>query len=794
MQSSLWQLPRRRPSLYLLLVATLAAAIGLPTAAFSVLYGVLYDPLPYPASERLVMLWTQWEKLMPGNLLVGAANMRDWKAQSQLFEDMAVVRHIANYSLTGDGTPERLIGARATGNLFRVLGVQPILGTTFAEEHNEEAKAYVVVLSERLWKRRFGADPNIVGRKVQLNGFSHTVLGVMPERFRFPNGDFELWAPAVFRKAEFEQRLGLDYLGVGRLRAGVAREAAQSELNAISARLEQQYPINQGMRAAITPMLTEETQAARPVMWLVFGAAGLLMLLGCANIANLMLARGSARQRELSIRAALGASTGRIAWDLCLELAPVLLVAVGAGVLLAGWMIEFAVPMLPAGTPRMENVKLHPAVLLFAVLSACVVAVLTALLPAIHASSRYGRTSVNTRSTTADRSTLRLRDLLVVGQLALATLLLFGAGLLGRSMVKLRDVNPGFRAESALSLQMAIARGRYPKDEQIAQVCDRFVDSVRKVPGVKSAGMVNRLPMSGIQQLGVMEVENGGSEPAKLGSVDWRSATPGYFEAAGIPLLRGRIFQQSDASRTMQVGLIDQQIADRFFAGQDPVGKRMRIGAGAPWIEIVGVVGHIRNESLDQDRRPQVYWLSQQRPQDRMAMIVRVSGKPEDFVHAVSNAIHAVEPDQALYDVRPMEQVVERTLGARKLASILLGGFAGTAILLAAVGLYGVISFLVGQRSREFGIRMALGAQRSAILSVVLVRSLMLAAVGIATGVAIAAGAVRTIVTLLYGVQPFDAATGIVSVAVLVSIVTFAAWAPAWRASRIDPASSLRQD
>jgi putative ABC transport system permease protein len=790
---------RRAPGFTAVAVLTLALGIGASTAIFSVVHGVLLDPLPYAAPGRLVALFTSAPKLGYARANVGAANYRDWRAQNTVFHDIALVRHIANFNLTGDGEPERLFGARVTANLFSVLGVQPLLGRVFPADAEQPGRDRIALLSHSLWTRRFGADPHIVGRTTRLSGEPYLVAGVMPPGFAYPGAEFQLWVPLTVNPEEIRQRLGYDYLAVARLRPGVSLPQAQAEMDAISARLAQQYPErNKDIGCVVVPLLDSAVGPVRTGLYVLLGAVGGLLLIGCANLTNLLLARAAGRTREFTLRVALGAGRRRLIRQLAAEVLPLGFAGGALGLLLAVWGLDLLRPLLPAAMPRLENIRISLPVLAFTAAVSLLTVLLTSLLPAWHASRTDLASALHEDAragTGAARA--RLRDLLVVSEIALTLVLLVGAGLLIRTLGRLRQVDPGFRPEGVLSLHLAVPRSKYTSDALVADFCRRVLERVRALPGVESAGMVNRLPLAGGGQSGSLQFEGTNLPVTELGNVDWRTVTPGYFQAMGIPLLRGRSFTDRDTADSPLVGVIDERIARLVWPGQDPIGKRFRIGLGTftgPWVEIVGVAGHIRHDGLDVDQRPQVYWNYHQRAQDRMALVVRTRLRPLDLAPAVISEIRAVDPDQPVYDVRPMDEVRERSLAQRWLNTVLVTLFAGVSLLLAAVGIYGVIAYSVQRRVREFGVRLALGASPGAVRTLVLRQVGFLTLCGLTLGVGMSLVLTRFLAGLLHEVAPHDPATFAATSAVLACAALAACYLPARRATRIDPMEALRQE
>jgi predicted permease len=776
----------------------LALGIGLSTAIFSVVYGVLLQPLPYPQPDRIVALWSTAPSHGYVYFNVNAVEWLHWRAESRSLEQIALTRPIANFNLTGEGPPQRLQGARSTWNLPQVLGVKPLLGRTSTEDE-DRADAKVAILSYGLWQRQFGRDPDVLGRRIQLNGTPFEVIGVMPPEYRYPSSEFELWTPLYVPPDEVREGLNYQYISVARMKPGVSLKQTQSEIAGIMRRMMRQYPqeyqyAGNDFGALVEPLAASDAAAVRSTLYVLFASAGCLLLIGCMNLGILLLARGSARAREITVRVALGASAGRLRRQMFAELLPVGLAGAAGGVLLAWWMLRILLPWLPANTPRVESIGLHGPVLAFAVIVSLMVVILAGIPPARVASSSQLAQALHRESRTVAGGG-GTRNALVVAQIAVTIVVLFSGALFARSLGALLKVNPGLSAPHVLTMHLAVTRAKYRENAQVSAYYDRILQRVRSVPGVTAAGIVNRLPLSGIAQTGPVEFEDKPGLPKF--ETDWRSATPGYIEAMGIPLLRGRLFTARDRAESPAVGLIDEQLARRVFGNVDPVGRRFRLWAGetlGPWTEIVGVVGHVLNDSLEKDTRPQVYWLEAQRTQDRGALVVKTAGRPETFTEAVVEQIRAEDPDQTVYDVRSMEQWVARNLESRDLTTGLMGLFGAASLLLACLGLYGVVSYSAGLRLREFGIRMALGARPRWVLGMVLRHAAWLAVWGSAAGLVLAWPVGAAIRSLLFGVDRADLVSLAIAPALLIAVAVLAGFGPARRAARTDPAVTLRAE
>jgi predicted permease len=783
---------RKSPGFALAVVATLALGIGATTAVFSVVYGVALRPLPYPQQDQLVTISHNYYASS-----VGVANYLDWRAQNTVFEDVGITKLVSNFNITGDGAPERVLGGRSTAGVFRVLRVSPILGRVFTEEDGPVEDK--VVLSYGLWKRRYAADPAILGKKIQLNGNPYTVLGVMPAEFQYRNREFALWTPLAINPQE--PRTTFDYGCIARLKNGVTLSHAQAEMSEIQSRIGNAYPVIRDLKIQISPMLDNLVGNVRTPLYFLMGAVLCLLLIGCTNLANLFVARSMTRRQELVVRAALGARKGRLILQSIMEVAP--LVALGGifGLLLTRWMLSFLIPLLPSTMPRLEAIRIDWQVLAFAVAVLFATAIGTGIWPALQVMHWNINEAFREsgRATTAGSRASQLRSTLVVCQIAAVVVLMVVSALLIRSFVALRNVDPGFRSDNILSVHFALSE-KYATNPKFGQYLKRLQERVSALPGVISVGMVNRLPLAGQNQTGMLEFEGttlmrteaGASD---TGSLDWRTATPDYFRTLGIPLIEGRFFQESDTAERPRVGIIDERLSRLVWPNQSAIGKRFRFpGAGLAWTEVVGVVGHIRHDGLGIDQRPQVYWSYQQRSQPRMALAVRTNQDPKRLAAGVIAAFHEIDPEQPVYDVLPMDEVVERSLSPQWLNTALLTLFASVALVLATVGVYGVLSYSVGLRTREIGIRMALGSRSSEVIWMVLRHGGLLAGVGILIGLGGALLLSGILATLVYQITTRDVLSFISAPLVLFIVALAASYIPARRAAAVDPMSILRME
>ena len=790
------RLLRRAPGFAATCVLIVALGVGATTTIFSVTYGVLLRPLPYPDAERLVALWS-WPPNATQRLRVNPADQRELRSSNRVFEDIALANAPQNFNLIGSGEPERLVAARLSSNLLSVLRISPVLGRAFTPQEEQTGNDRVVLLGDGLWRRRFGADSSIVGRTINLSGNQYEVVGVMPSDFRFPEREHQLWIPLTINPRLLARQIaGYDHLAVARLKPGVTIEQAQREINAFSARLETEYPTtNRGVRLEVLPLPEESTRAIRPALYVMLAAVFCLLSIACLNLASLLGTRAAGRTREFAVRLALGASRGRLTVQALAEVAPVLALGGIAGVAAARFALDSFVPVAPAALPRLEAIDLNGAVLAFSMLILVLTGLVAGMLPAMHAwRANVPAATIGTRSDTGSRAQARARAALVVVQLALTLPLLVGATALARTVAALISVDPGFRTENVLRLHMAIPRTKYQNDEQIAAFYRRIVDQVAALPDVVATAMVNRLPLTANNM--VMSVEFEGT-PGSPVAVQSRSITPDYFRTMSIPIREGRVFAESDSAKAPLVGVIDERLARTLWPGQSPVGKRFRVtlpGLQPASGEIVGVVGNIRHQGLDSDDDRQFYFNYQQFTDGRIALVVRARSNARAIAPAVMQAIRTLDPEQPVYDVSTMDDVLARSTSERRLNMAIIAGFALSALLLAGVGLYGVIAYGVTQRLREFGVRMALGARPSDVSRMVLRKGSMLAVLGAVLGFGGAIALLRAMRSLLYGVSAFDPLTLVVAAGLLLSVALAASYFPARRAARVDPAYALRSE
>ncbi len=788
----------RSPGFTAVAVLTLALGIGANTALFSVVNAVLLRPLPYQQPDRIVTLWQENQKL--GTLEeVSPPNFLDWQERSRSFEAMALIQPYG-LDYAGDGEPESLRASLVTEGFFRALGVNPLVGRPFSPQEYQPGSSNVVVLSYGLWQRKFGGDPAIVGRVLRLDERPHTVVGVMPPEFQFPPKQ-EIWAPQVLTEQDRQLRGPNYYTTIARLQPGATLEQAQAEMRAIGTQLAREYPrTNAGFTVGVVPLADHLVGEVRPALLVLLAAVGFVLLIACANVANLLIARGAERQAEFAVRAALGAGRWRLIRQMITE--SVLLAFMGAtgGILLAFWGIDLIRALGPSDFPRLDKVGLDATVLGFTLGLSMLTALGFGLAPGWLLSALGSRQSLKESRRTASGGTTSsmVRRGLVVAQVALALVMLIGAGLLARSFLELLNVELGFQSARVLALQVFVYGNKYPSNSERLQFLESTLERLSALPGVEAAGATSFLPFVEAQiDIDSKYTIGGHPVPAEeeAPTVNVTIVTPGYFHALQIPLLRGRVFSASDTTDAEPVLLINEELARRHWPAGDPVGQEMtlRFGGSKPR-RIVGVVGSVRHNGLQGAPLPEAFLPLRQNPFGSMTLLVRGAENPQALLPAVKSQVWAVDREMAIWSVAPMDQLISDSVAGRRFQLLLFGVLAALALVLATVGIYGVISLLTAQRTHEIGVRMALGAQPGKILGLVLRQGMTLAMLGIALGVAGALALTRFLSSFLFGVTPTDLLTftGVTLVLAIVALV--ASWVPARRAARVDPMVALRYE
>jgi predicted permease len=787
-------------------VLTLALGVGANTAIFSVVNGILLRPLPYRDSGRLVQFWETNPLKGWTQATVAPANLFDWQKRNQSFEGIAAYfgsdtkdAGLSNFFLTGAGEPERLQGLSVTGDLFSVLGVEAALGRTLAPEETWAGSNRVVVLSYRLWQRRFAGDSSIIGQNIPLNGANRTVVGVMPDGFYFPTREVELWTPMGWEQSQIATLRRPHFLrAVGRLKQGVSVEQALTDMTSIAGALEVEYPdTNTQMGVGIEPLRDWIVGDSRPTLVVFLAAVGLVLLIACANVANLLLARAEARKKEMAIRAALGAGHARIVRQLLTE--SLLLACFGGalGVLVALWAKDLLLKFAPTGIPRLSEIRLDGTALGFTLLITLFAALIAGLSPAIFI-TRHELTAVlrEGQKGAGGSQRGRLRGVLVVSEIALSFTLVIGAGLLIRSFMRLVRVDPGADTNSVLTFRLQLPGSKYPEGRQAIAFFEEVERRVAALPGVESAGATTRLPLQGYGWTGDATVD-GRTPDDYLREVRHKQVTSGYLRTMKIPLLSGREYDDHDAADSPPVIVVNDVFARWAYPNQDPIGRRVKFSKPtieSPWYSIIGVVRGEKQDGLNREVKPEVYELHRQNAQNQMTIAVRTTGDPMRLAGAVREEIRAVDRDLPPFDVKPMTEVLSASLATQRFTMLLLGVFASVALGLAAIGIYGVIAYSVTQRTHEIGVRRALGAETGDVMMMIVGEALRLATVGIAVGVAASLAVTRLIAGLLFGVSATDPVTFVAVAAMLGGVAFIAACIPARRAIKVDPMVALRYE
>jgi putative ABC transport system permease protein len=802
----------KQPGFTLIAVLTLALGTGANTAIFSVVNAVLLKPLPYAQPERLVMIYGHFMAFNTNQMRLSVPEYTDFQQQARSFAASGVFDSgSANLTPHAGGEPERVERVMLTPDLFAVLQVAPLLGRVFTPEEAQAGRDDVVMLSHSFWQRRFAGQADALGQKLAINGRSHTIIGVMPPGFAFPP-QAEIWLPLWFPKEQYDQeRRGARGLTVlARLKPAVGLTEAQAELDQLGAQLTAQYPRNYGAdrryRMIAVPLLDDYVGDVKPALQLLLGAVGFVLLIACANVANLLLARASTRRQEMAVRLALGAGRGRLVRQLLTESFLLALAGGAAGLLVALWGVPLLLRFAPDNLPRLGEVSLDGRALAFTSLASLLTGVIFGLAPALAAARANVNEALRVSGRTgAGARQQRSRNAFVIAEIALALVLLTGAGLALKSSWRLQAVEPGFNPDGVLTLRMLLPFTTHPQTLQRAAFFQQVLERIRALPGVAGAGAVSRIPMAPGNNSGTMTGENSAvgspiNPDAPQVETEMRWASPSYFQTMGITLLKGRDFNDADAEGAPPVAIVDESFARRFYPHEDPLGKRIKRGgpqSTRPWKTIVGVVRSVRNQRLDATSLPQAYFpvLQEAGEMYNLSFAVRSSGvEPLALAPSVRAAVLAVDRNQPVFDVKPLRQIVADSIALRRLALLLLGVFAIVAVLLAAVGIYGVMAYTVTQRTRELGVRMALGAPSREVLMLVLRQGLKLALVGVALGWVSALGLMRLLESLLFEVSATDPATFAALALLLLTVALVACWVPARRATKVDPMVVLRSE
>ena len=805
----------KNPGVTLIVIIALALGIGANTAIFSVVNAVLLRPLPYPESDRLIFLNEKSPVL--DEMSISYPNFTDWRAQNQTFEKMGVYNR-ASYNLTGTGEAERIVTGQVSADLFSVLRVNAAYGRVFTNDEDKPGGAPVVVLSYPLWQRRFGGQTSILNQNITLNSKSYTVIGIMPATFAYPSR-VEMWVPVgqLSDQASWQERGNHPGLyGVARLKPGATFEQADADMNNIAANLEKRYPdSNAANRVRLRPLLEIFVVDVRRALWVIFGAVGCVLLIACANIANLLLARATARKKEMAIRTAVGASRWRIGRQLLTESVLLSLIGGTIGLALARWGVDLILYVSPDAIPRSREIGLDWKVLVFTIGISFLTGLIFGLIPAIQA----GDVDVHETLKESGRGTSGrqwLRSSLVVVEVATTLVLLIGAGLLIRSFYLLQKVNPGFSHEHLTSFSVSLPQKKYATEETRGSFYNRLLENIRALPGVESTAAASGLPLGNNGWQTSFVIDGRPTPPRdQTPLMEACLVTPDYFKAMNIPVLRGRVFNDRDdrshlagrdLSKLTEVEregaginsvVIAEEFAKRYWPNEDPVGKRIRMGADpkAPVAEVLGVVGRVKMESLNQNSdRVQGYFAFNQIPQGGMTVIIKGASDPNQLISSVRNAVREIDPDQPIYSPRTMDDIRAESVAPERLNLTLLSLFAGIALVLAIVGIYGVMSYSVTQRTHEIGIRMAIGARPLDVFKMILGHGMKLALIGVGVGLVGAYLLTRLMATMLFGIQPTDATTyGAISI-LLIGVALFACYLPGRRATKVEPTISLRYE
>lgn len=791
-----WRVLRKSPGYTAVAVLVLALGIGANTAIFSVVHAVLLRPLPYPHPERLVRLWESKPASGTHRNVVNPVNFLDWQARTRSFEQMAAL-HGWTSNITGEGDPLAVDGMRVTPDFFSVLGISPLMGRGFIPEEGIPGRDNTVILSYAFWKSHYGGDPHILGRKIMLNGGPVSVVGVMPRDFSYPGWKADLWVPMAIDRTE--ERGGRYLTTVARLKPSVSPQQAQADVEAVARQSALERPdMNKGWSAEVAPFLRDVTGNVRLPLLVLLASVGLVLLIACANVANLLLMRATGRMREVALRAALGAGRRRILQQLLSES---LLLAV------AGWIAGLAVgyaglkgllALIPASVPlpRMESIRLDGGVFLFALGISLGTAILFGLAPAIQISRPRLQSALQQGSQrTGVGGGRAFRRAFVVTEIALALLLLVGAGLLLRSFERLVSVNPGFSMERLLTMEMFTSPAKYMDNQKRSLYLDQILGQVRNVPGVEAAGTTHFLPLSGSVSGSCFAPAPGPQPTASSPGAQFLVITPGYFQTMRTPMLSGRDFSEQDHFGTHSVLIVNHAFAQRYFSGQNPIGKSLNVCWTVPNpVEIVGVVSDARQEGLQAAPEPTIFLDNSQGPMYFAKVVVRTRSDPRQMTRAVEAAIHRVDPDQAISDVETMEEVFSDSVSRPRFQLVLLLIFAGMAVLLATIGVYGVVSYSVSQRTQEIGIRVALGAHTGDVARLVLREGVLLGILGVALGLAGAVASTRVLNSLLFEITPTDPLTLGTVAGLLMAVAIAATLIPARRATKVDPMVALRYE
>jgi putative ABC transport system permease protein len=789
---------RREPGFTLAVLLALALGIGANTAIFTVARAALLKPLPYPNADRIMMVWESVPERGWDQFPVSVPDFLDWRRDANLFATIAGFNEGGFNLRTGEGA-ERIDAIQVTDGFFDVIGIRPRIGRPILPEDTKDDGAAVAILTDSLWKRSFGADPNVIGRKIALDGKPFTVIGVMPADFLRLTGKEQLYTPLVFSPEQRANRGSHSFLAVGRLKPGVAVETARVQIVGIGKRIAKDFP-NTGFGTSLVPFAEQTVQEIKPLLLILWGTVGVVLLIACANVANLLLARGQTRRREFAIRTAIGARRGRILRQLLAE-STLLSVCGGAlGLLPALWGADLLTRTGIEDFPKLQDVQPDLTVIMFAIGISLLTGLLFGIIPALNlARIEVGEALKNLNAAFASGSVRhKARSVFIVAEVALSLVLLVGAGLLLRSLMHLRLTGPGFQPDSVLTMRLTLGDDKYNSAEPMASFIDRYLQDAKALPGVQFAAAGNTVPLMSDLNISGVQIENMPRDPNHGPAAARLKASPDYFRALGIPVKRGRAFSDADRRGATPVVIINETFARRYYNGEDPIGKRMRLGSRGkrefPWMTVVGVVGDVRASRMTAKVGATFYMPIAQEPESSLALVVRTAIPPEQLAEPMRKMVLSLDPDEPVYGVQTMTQVVATSIASERVATILVTGFASLAMMLALMGIYSVVSYSVASRTRDIGIRMALGAQASDVLSLLMKQALSLVGIGIAIGIAGAYGVSQALTSLLHGVSPTDPATFAGTLVLMAITATVASLIPARRALRLDPIRALRQE
>jgi putative ABC transport system permease protein len=796
---------RKRPGFTLVVVLTLALGIGANAAIFSVLDAVLLRPLPYDRPEQLVKVWTRFTGIGQPNdqNWVSAPEFHDLLTLNRSFSELAAIDG-GSFNLGAKGSPQRVVGAAISPNLFPMLGAQPMLGRNFLAEEAQPGREHEVILSYGLWQGVFAANRKVVGTTVRVDGVPFTIVGVMPPRFAYPD-ESEIWGPLAFTPDDLSENNrgshGLEVLG--RIKPGLSLAQVQEDMDRVAKTMIEQhasYPYKTyDFGIILHPLLEETVGDVKTSLWVLMAAVGLVLMIACANVANLLLVRSSERQQEIGVRMALGASGWRLARQLLTESLVLALLGGLAGLALTPLALRGLVSIAANSLPRTVNTEVDGRALLVMLAVTFATGVVFGFAPAFQAMSSRNWAVLKSARATGGSHSRRLRRALVMGETALSLLLLAGAGLLMRSFEQILKVDPGFRPDNVLTMRVALPDAQYSKPEQVRGFYHELLDRVQRLPGVQSAGATSLIPLAGQNASGTIVVDSQSvRKEDTTPEADRRFVTPDYFKAMGISLVRGRYFDSRDSATAPLVAIVDESLAQTYWPNQDPIGKRIHLGTvpspNSPWCTIVGVVRHVHNRTLEARSRIETYYPAEQVSVSAMTLAVLTSGDPMSYAPTIQREVNSIDPDLPVYRVRTMTEVMGESVARRRLALILLAVFAGLALALAAVGIYGVTSYVVTQSQQEIGLRMALGAGRNEVLQLMMQRGLSMIVAGLGIGLLASLLLTRFIAGMLFAVRPADPLALGGAAILLLAVALIAILIPALRATRVDPMIALRYE